>query len=65
MTGLLEHFPRCAVCGGSVLAHGISIDHKVTRSEGGESDLANLQLTRPYFNTGMKEVARRKAPTAA
>ncbi|WP_334175015.1 DUF262 domain-containing protein [Pseudoxanthobacter sp.] len=65
MTGLMEHAPKCAICGGLVPSQAISIDHKIDRSEGGESDLGNLQLTHPYCNTGYKnrqKSAARRGP---
>lgn len=61
MTGLLEHCPKCAICNGYVPSQAISIDHKKSRSKGGESDLSNLQMTHPYCNTGVKESETRKS----
>jgi hypothetical protein len=63
MSGLLENAPKCAICGGLVPSQAISVDHKVDRADGGESELANLQMTHPYCNTGYKN--RRKTKDAA
>lgn len=65
MTGLLEHAPKCAICKGLVPSQAISVDHKKDRSEGGESDLANLQLTHPYCNTGYKTGMKHRERTVA
>lgn len=65
MTGLLEHAPRCAICKGLVPSQAISVDHKKDRSEGGESDLENLQLTHPYCNTGYKTGMKHRERTSA
>ncbi|WP_292291608.1 DUF262 domain-containing protein [Mesorhizobium sp.] len=58
MSGLLEHSPKCAICGGLVPHQAISVDHKQGRAHGGESNPENLQLTHPYCNTGFKEGQR-------
>ncbi|WP_375464558.1 DUF262 domain-containing protein [uncultured Methylobacterium sp.] len=63
ITTLLEHAPKCAVCNGLVPSQGVSIDHRIPMSQGGNSDLSNLQLTHPYCNTGVKESARRNTST--
>lgn len=60
MTELLETAPRCAICHGLLPTQGISIDHKQALADGGESDMANLQLAHPYCNTGYKESQRHR-----
>jgi hypothetical protein len=55
MTGLMDHCPKCSICGGLVPFQAISIDHKLSRSDGGDSNIENLQMTHPYCNTGFKE----------
>lgn len=51
---LLPNAPRCEICRGLVPAQAISIDHKVRLSEGGDSNIDNLQITHPYCNTAIK-----------
>lgn len=48
---LLPTAPRCGVCGGLVPSQAISIDHKMRRADGGESNIENLQVTHPFCNT--------------
>ena len=62
---LLPKAPKCAICAGLVPFQAISVDHKESRSEGGESNLENLQMTHPYCNTGYKEAAKHKAKLTA
>lgn len=45
---------RCAICGGAVPAHGISVDHKIRRRDGGSGAVENAQVTHPFCNTGVK-----------
>lgn len=46
--------PRCAVCGGLLHKHSISIDHVTRKRDGGTGSPDNGQLTHPYCNTGVK-----------
>ena len=46
--------PRCAICGGILHTHSISIDHITRVREGGLGTPDNGQLTHPYCNTGVK-----------
>lgn len=46
--------PRCAICGGLLHKHSISIDHITRRREGGLGNPDNGQLSHPYCNTGIK-----------
>jgi len=61
MTSLLDHAPKCPICKGLVPSQAISVDHKKDRSDGGDSDLFNLQITHPYCNTGYKNRKRHLA----
>ncbi len=57
---LVPKAPRCAICQGLVPHQAISIDHKVRRTDGGKSNLENLQLAHGYCNSGIKEKALAK-----
>lgn len=46
--------PRCAICGGLLHTHSISIDHIQRKRDGGLGCVENGQLTHPYCNTGVK-----------
>lgn len=46
--------PRCAICGGLLHKHSISIDHVTRKRDGGVGTPENGQLTHPYCNTGVK-----------
>lgn len=46
--------PRCAICGGLLHKHSISIDHILRKQDGGLGEPDNGQLTHPYCNTGVK-----------
>lgn len=50
----LQGAPRCAICGGYLHLHSISIDHIQRKREGGTGSADNGQLTHPYCNTGVK-----------
>jgi len=45
---------RCAICGGLLHKHSISIDHIVRKRDGGTGAVENGQVTHPYCNTGVK-----------
>jgi len=45
---------RCAICGGLLHRHSISIDHIEPKRNGGVGNVENGQLTHPYCNTGVK-----------
>lgn len=49
-----ENAPRCAICGGLLHTHSISIDHIQRKRDGGLGCAENGQLTHPYCNTGVK-----------
>ena len=49
-----KNAPRCAICGGLLHIHSISIDHIQRKREGGLGIADNGQLTHPYCNTGVK-----------
>ena len=46
--------PRCAICGGLLHTHSISVDHIQRKREGGLGCADNGQLAHPYCNTGVK-----------
>lgn len=46
--------PRCAICGGLLHRHSISIDHITRKQDGGLGNPENGQLAHPYCNTGVK-----------
>ncbi|WP_418421869.1 HNH endonuclease, partial [Anaerotruncus colihominis] len=50
----LHKATRCAICGGYLHIHSISIDHIQRKREGGTGSADNGQLTHPYCNTGIK-----------
>ena len=50
----LQGAPRCAICGGYLHLHSISIDHIQRKREGGTGSADNGQLTHLYCNTGVK-----------
>lgn len=50
----IQSAPRCAICGGLLHTHSISIDHIQRKREGGVGSADNGQLTHPYCNTGVK-----------
>lgn len=50
----LKNAPCCAICGGYLHLHSISIDHVQRKREGGTGSPSNGQLTHPYCNTGIK-----------
>ena len=50
----LQGAPRCAICGGYLHLHSISIDHIQRKREGGTGSAENGQLTHLYCNTGVK-----------
>lgn len=58
MNELLPTTPKCSVCGGLVPQQGISIDHHIRLSEGGESNVENLRISHGYCNSGIKESHR-------
>ncbi|WP_290753701.1 DUF262 domain-containing protein [Henriciella sp.] len=51
---LIPSAPTCKICGGLVPEQSISVDHKVSRSMGGDSHIENLQISHPFCNTGIK-----------
>lgn len=46
--------PRCAICGGLLHQHSISIDHITRKQDGGNGNPENGQLAHLYCNTGVK-----------
>lgn len=46
--------PRCAICGGILHTHSITIDHIQRKRDGGLGKADNGQLAHPYCNTGVK-----------
>lgn len=50
----IQSAARCAICGGLLHTHSISIDHIQRKREGGLGNADNGQLTHPYCNTGVK-----------
>ena len=50
----IQSAPRCAICGGLLHTHSISIDHIQRKRDGGIGSPDNGQLTHPFCNTGIK-----------
>ena len=55
MRELLPTAPRCAICRGLMPVQAMSVDHKQRIADGGESVVANAQISHPYCNSGYKE----------
>ena len=55
MRELLPGALRCAICHGLMPLQAMSLDHKQRIADGGESTVANAQVTHPYCNSGYKE----------
>lgn len=62
ITELLPTAPRCGICRGLVPSQAMSIDHKVDRARGGQSNIENLQFSHPYCNTGYKNAGKQLHP---
>jgi hypothetical protein len=50
----ISNASRCKICGGILHQKSISIDHKVRKEDGGDSNVNNAQLTHPYCNSTYK-----------
>jgi len=46
---------RCKICGGLIHLNAMTIDHIISKKDGGTGQLENAQLAHPYCNTTFKE----------
>lgn len=55
LESVLQHAPRCNICGARLHHKSATVDHKIRKEDGGTGAPANGQLTHPYCNSGYKE----------